>query len=160
MKRMKKLFAILMTMAMVMGLGITGFAATKDSATITITNAENATLSMVQVIKADPKTETGWNFVGNAGNAYMEAFEVTDDQDAIWMLIGYADKEAELPEGVNAATTEQINKALNKVSGFKSFTNGSAVTEAGIYVINAVEEDYTYNKMAAYVGFGEIKDGE
>lgn len=27
MKRMKKLFAILMTMAMVMGLGITGFAA-------------------------------------------------------------------------------------------------------------------------------------
>ena len=35
MKRMKKLFAILMTMAMVMGLSITGFAAEK-SATITI----------------------------------------------------------------------------------------------------------------------------
>ena len=160
MKRMKKLFAILMTMAMVMGLGVTGFADTKDSATITITNAENATLSMVQVIKADPKTETGWSFVGNAGAAYTEAFEVTDAQDAIWMLIGYADKKAELPDGVNAATAEQINKALNKVSGFKSFTNGSSVTEAGIYVINAVEKDYTYNKMAAYVGFGEIKDGE
>ena len=41
MKKMKKLFAILMTMAMVMGLGITGFAETIGEATITITNAGN-----------------------------------------------------------------------------------------------------------------------
>lgn len=52
MKRMKKLFAILMTMAMVMGLSITGFAVSitgtpsaNDEATITVQNVEkNATV--------------------------------------------------------------------------------------------------------------------
>ena len=57
MKKMKKLFAILMTMAMVMGLSITGFAANNDgipdsddTATVTITNIKSgATVTLYQV---------------------------------------------------------------------------------------------------------------
>ena len=136
MKRMKKLFAILMTMAMVMGLGITGFAEEKGSATITVTNAGNATLQYVKVIEANQKTETGWAFVGNAASAYMNAFGVDDPQKAIWMLIGYADekdgeRDIELPDGIEAATAAEINKALNAVTGFSPFTNGSSVSNAG-----------------------------
>lgn len=56
MKRMKKLFAILMTMAMVMGLGITGFAATDathGSITVTGLVKENTKIEVYQVLKAD-----------------------------------------------------------------------------------------------------------
>lgn len=60
MKRMKKLFAILMTMAMVMGLSITGFAVSitgtpsaNDEATITVQNVEtNATVYAYQIVDA------------------------------------------------------------------------------------------------------------
>lgn len=161
MRKLRKVMALILTLAMVMGLSLTAFAAPKNSATITVENADNATLSMVQVIKADPKTETGWAFVGNAAAAYKTAFGVENDQDAIWMLIGAKNSEIELPRELTPASAAQINQALNLVSDeFKTFTNGSAVYEAGVYVINAVEKDYTYNKMAAYVGFGEIKDDE
>lgn len=150
---------------MVMGLGITGFAEEKGSATITVTNAGNATLQYVKVIEANQKTETGWAFVGDAASAYMSAFSVDDPQKAIWMLIGYEDekdgeKDIELPDGIEAATAAEINKALNAVTGFAPFTNGSSVSNAGVYVIDAKEENYTYNRMAAYVGFGEIKNDD
>ena len=70
MKKMKKLFAILMTMAMVMGLGITGFAAEK-SATITIDNAgETARFTYVQIVEANPATETGWDIVDEYVNEF------------------------------------------------------------------------------------------
>lgn len=60
MKRMKKLFAILMTMAMVMGLGITGFAATTPGENVTASNGkitvknltkEETTVNIYQIIK-------------------------------------------------------------------------------------------------------------
>ena len=96
MKKMKKLFAILMTMAMVMGLGITGFAA--ELTDVVVNNLEEGTtIQAVQVIEPDSTKETGWDFVDNAAirNAYAEAFEktgnVTDDdyQAIIWSLIKF-----------------------------------------------------------------------
>lgn len=63
MKRMKKLFAILMTMAMVMGLGITGFAAT--TATITISGlaqeGEN-NVTLYKILEPDVTTDSGYKF--------------------------------------------------------------------------------------------------
>ena len=41
MKKMRKLLAVLMTLAMVMGLGMTSFAAEKTTATITVENASS-----------------------------------------------------------------------------------------------------------------------
>ena len=65
MKKMRKIFAVLLTLAMVLGMSMTTFAATKDTATITVDNADNATLTYAQVIKADQSTKTGWNFVND-----------------------------------------------------------------------------------------------
>lgn len=65
MKKMKKLFAILMTMAMVMGLGITGFAAElqipvgTETATATVkgVSEEGATVTAYQLVSYDETTQ-------------------------------------------------------------------------------------------------------
>lgn len=153
MKKMKKLLAVILTFAMVMGLGVTTFAATKTSATITVNNATGATLKYAQVIKADQKTVTGWNFVNDdVANAYKTAFGVTDAQAAI---------EAMIPaESVDATklSVAQAN-AAGKVS-FATMSNPQTVTAAGVYLVMATEEGYTYNIMSAYIGFGEVKIDE
>lgn len=160
MKKVKRILAMLMAMVMVLGMAVTAFAAPKESATITIGDADEATITYAQVIKADPTTTTGWAFVSNdIAKAYTDAFNVTDSQVAIGMLIKYeAEKEG-------AATAEQIGKALSNVAAlniFLSMENPQSVDSAGVYAIKLGGEGYTYNNMAAYVGFGEVKndDGE
>lgn len=61
----KKIGALLVAAVMVLSMCTAVFAATKDTATITVTNAGKATLTYAQVIKADQSTKTGWNFVDN-----------------------------------------------------------------------------------------------
>lgn len=190
MKRMKKLLAILMTMAMVMGLGITGFAETKNEATITIQDENGDTLSVynkdnnpsgvqlsyAQIIVPDTKTETGWAFVGNTSsdeekdftitNIFMSAFSdiegIEDDQDVLQKLIDTTKNS----ENIATSNTEEIANALSDIAGSASVTftsstvNPITVNAAGIYVIKATQEGYTYNTMAAYVGFGETQGNE
>ncbi len=74
MKRMKKLFALLMTLAMVMGLGITGFAATApkqgDEARATVQNVEeDATVTAYQIVQA--------NYSDNGFTGYQAVSGVT-----------------------------------------------------------------------------------
>ena len=52
MKRMKKIFALLMTLAMVMGLGITGFAANKYAeSTITVNGLATTGTIVLHMLK-------------------------------------------------------------------------------------------------------------
>ena len=149
MKKMRKIFAVLLTLAMVLGMSMTSFAATKDTATITVTNADNATLTYVQVIKADQSTKTGWAFVNdNVANAYMEAFGVKDAQAAIEAMIPTDKVDA------NKLGAAQAN-AANRVT-FVSMENPQPVDAAGVYLVKATEAGYTYNIMSAYIGFGEV----
>ena len=149
MKKMRKIFAVLLTLAMVLGMSMTSFAATKDTATITVTNADNATLTYAQVIKADQSTKTGWAFVNdNVANAYMEAFGVKDAQAAIEAMIPTDKVDA------NKLGAAQAN-AANRVT-FVSMENPQTVNAAGVYLVKATEAGYTYNIMSAYIGFGEV----
>lgn len=158
MKKMKKVFALLVAMVMVMGMTMTTMAAPKTDATITVkdengANLEGADLSYVQVIVADQTTRTGWAFTSDAvKEAYLKAFAETDDQVVIDQLIAYAAK------AENAATTEEIAKALSNVANskdvvYETMTNPQTVDKAGVYAVKAVQKGYTYNNMAAYVGF-------
>lgn len=163
MKKFKKIFAVLLTLAMVLGMSMTSFAAPKTEATITINdkdgNLTNATFTYVQVIKAEPSTETGWAFTSNSiEQCYRDAFNNVSAQDIINQLINY-----ENGKTTNAATTAQIANALSNVVNseeiqLQPMQNPQTVTEAGVYAIKAVEAGYTYNNMAAYVGFGEVKE--
>lgn len=171
MKKIKKIFALLMTVAMVMGLNVTAFAVTKDTATITVENAEGATLEYVQVIEPGREDQytTGWKFSStDIANAYERALGVSNEQTAIAMLIKYYYKSEgqTLPKGApqivqdaTAATATQINQALDNVlnsSAIKrtSMSNSVDVKKAGVYVIYANHKDYTFKPMSAYVGFG------
>ena len=149
MKKMRKIFAVLLTLAMVFGMSMTSFAATKDTATITVNNADKATLTYAQVIKADQSTETGYAFVNTeVANAYKTAFKATDDQAAIKAMLPAANVDANKLGAAQA-------KAANHVT-FNAMANPQTVDAAGVYLVKATEVGYTYNIMSAYIGFGEV----
>lgn len=133
---------------MVLAMASTAFA-DGPTATITVNNADNATLTYAQVIRADQTTRTGWDFVNDdVKNAYIEAYGVADDdaQAAIEALIANTD-------------AEKLGKAQALAAGkvhFVEMSNPQTVSEAGVYLVKATEEGYTYNIMSAYVGFGEV----
>ena len=164
---MRKLLAVLMTLAMVMGMSLTSFAATKDSTTITISGAEKATLTYIQVVEPDQTTVTGWKFSSSAiETAFINALKPENGtltaQEAIAMLIKLADPAATLEDSVknvSAATNAQFEKALSDVvalGGLSKMDNPQTVSKAGIYAIKGTEEGYTYQVMAAYIGFGAV----
>lgn len=186
MSKVKKLLAIILSMAMILGMSVTTFADTKDTATITVndengdalaifdrdTNPNGVQLSYAQIIVPDRTTETGWAFVGNTSeddtkdmtitSAFVNAFTVDDneptDQEVINTLIATTRDD----ENIATTNTAQIAAALSAVASSSiSFTTATAnpftVNEAGVYAIKATQEGYTYNTMAAYVGFGEVR---
>ena len=144
----KKIGALLVAAIMVLAMASTAFA-DGPTATITVNNADNATLTYAQVIRADQTTRTGWDFVNDdVKNAYIEAYGVADDdaQAAIEALIANTD-------------AEKLGKAQALAAGkvhFVEMNNPQTVSEAGVYLVKATEEGYTYNIMSAYVGFGEV----
>ena len=144
----KKIGALLVAAIMVLAMASTAFA-DGPTATITVNNADNATLTYAQVIRADQTTRTGWDFVNDdVKNADIEAYGVADDdaQAAIEALIANTD-------------AEKLGKAQALAAGkvhFVEMSNPQTVSEAGVYLVKATEEGYTYNIMSAYVGFGEV----
>ena len=162
MKKIKKVLALLVAMVMVMGMTMTTMAAPAN-ATITVKDEnekllKDVKLSFVPVIVADTSTRTGWAFTSEIiERAYLDAFNETDNQKVIDQLIAYkAEKEG-------AATSEEIAKALSNVANseqieYLPMENPQPVTEAGVYAVKAEQEGYTYNNMAAYVGFGPVED--
>lgn len=155
MSKVKRFLSIMVAMIMVLAMSVPAFAATKDTATITVNNADKATLAYAQVIVADRTTETGWNFVSdNVAQAYMKAFEVTSAQAAIKAMI---------PEGsVDGAKLAVAQANAENYVSMVSMANPQEVSAAGVYLVKATETGYTYNLMSAYVGFEEVavKDEE
>lgn len=157
MSKVKRILSVIMAMVMVLAMSVPTFAETKATATITVTNADKATLEYAQVIKADRSTETGWSFVnGQVAQDYMNAFEAADAQAAIKAMLPAANVDA---DKLGAA---QAN-AANHVT-FAPMANPQTVDVAGVYLVKATEAGYTYNLMSAYIGFGEVTisgdDGE
>lgn len=181
MKKLKQIFAVILSLAMVLGMSLTAFA--YNSLTLTINGAANTdTFEYLQVIAPDNTTATGWKFAnGSIGKNYTDAFDITnteetpsadDMQKAIWMLIKYQTENAPgMPTDITKATDSQIAEALDKVAN-SSYTlnttgNGKQVTvdSPGVYYIKGTDsntnatEKYTYSPMTAYVSFGYNENG-
>lgn len=141
MKKMKKLFAMLIALTMVLGMSVTAFA--DEKATITINNAGNGKFSYVQVIEADQTKDTGWDFVDGYAQYFTapDAFDTDDTQEIIKGLI-YAEN-PQATEGKKIA--DFVNKyaaALQNVWDSMSVGTEDAtieVTEAGLYVIRGYQ---------------------
>lgn len=169
MKKLKKLFAVMLSLIMVLAMGITSFAdeAAPTAAKITVNNLDaNATLTSVQIIAPDQKTETGWAFVNGADASFKKVFTGLEDQAIIWKLIKYADANSKVPSGTVAATAGEFQAAMQNVetdlkdsysnTGVKN--NEITVNNAGVYAVKATTTDtanYVYSPMAAYISFGE-----
>lgn len=131
------MLAVIMMLSMTI---ISSAEETGKSATITVTDAEGATLTYAQVIKPDTTTRTGWTIVPE----YRALFADFGDDDQS-QIEGYLATEAE---------SERIAK-LGDVSTTEVFTNPMTVHEAGLYIINATQEGYDYSPMLAYIGFDD-----
>lgn len=146
----KKISAILIAAVMVLAMASTAFAATKESATITVNDADGATLEYAQVIKTDRTTRTGWNFVDdNVAQAYITALGATDAQNAIDILTTTQNDAAAL-KAAQVAAAQYVN--------FSIVTNGWTVSDAGVYLVKAVQTGFTYNTMSAYVSFTKVEN--
>lgn len=176
MKRMKKLFAILMTMAMVMGLGITGFAATNDNQ-ISVSGAglagvtsgtEAERVQYGQIIMEDRESTIGWQFVNEEiQTAFVDAYNnagiaTSYSADQILDRIGGS----ETNENGNAiagtiSSDAKFSAALTAVANVatkpmtwdsidKSWESVDNLTK-GLYVVVANKSGYSYLPMAAYI---------
>lgn len=163
MKKMKKLFAVLLTLATVMGMSITTFADVKP-ATITVTNVdEGSTVTYEQIIVPAPNEETGWAFAvkadgteSTAVTTFRNAIKAVDsnsaktDQEIIAGLIVFANGEdAKLPAGLKASAAEidatLLQTAFNTSALENTVTRGGngnyeiSASSAGVYVIHATD---------------------
>ena len=95
MKKMKKILAMFLAMAMVLGMSMTTFAAGAPG-TITVNNTSAGTkLAAMQIIKPDSTAKTGWAFADGVAGAFTGVFKgteyqtdgVVDEQKIIWSLI-------------------------------------------------------------------------
>lgn len=170
MKKVKRILAMLMAMAMVLGMAITASAA--EPLDIPVTNADGASFRHAQLIQVDTTKETGWAFTSSEiANAYITALKVqgtadtTADQMAIWKLIRNVQPEGTIPgmpAGVTKAEDSEIAAALRAVKNLQSgviWKPDKTVTAPGVYYIHAEEEGYDYNPMAAYVSFQYNENG-
>ena len=180
MKKMRKIFAVLLTLAMVLAMSIPTFAA-GATATITLsgdtlTNA--TTIKYVQIVEPDTTGSTlGWKFSNDEiANAFINAFKVNDDSvktadDAISKLIALKADTNAANGTINASS--ELGAALNslktlatKTDNITKTTDGvpSAITgldKAGLYLVTAEATGYTYLPMLAYIkdnGLGELVD--
>ena len=155
MKKMRKIFAMLFALTMVLGMSVTAFAAEK--ATITINNAGSGIFSYVKVIEADPTTDTGWDFVDGYAEYFTaeDAFN-TDDTQAIIKGLIYAENSTategdEIDDFVDkyAAALQNVWETLS-AEGTEDAT--IEVDVAGLYVIRGSEEGFNYTPMAVFIG--------
>lgn len=161
----KKIGALLVAAVMVLSMCTAVFA--DDSATITLTNFNDATsVKYMQIIEPDSAQPTGWKFSNDVAKTAFTTVTGKDEQNTLWMLILKANPEARnntelnIPAALAEITNAQIDKALStiKTNGgdlWKTVTdkNSMTVTSAGVYAFDAEKVDYTYKVATAYVGF-------
>lgn len=161
--KLKKIFALVLASAMIMGSTVTTFAA-GNTATITINNYGETTVKYLRIIVPDPQAKTGWSFASPAiEEAYLEDFENPDAQTVIQNMINGNVSASDISNALeNVKNMDNIDDLLDtatdSIASDGKFTFN--VDDAGVYYIQGVDRDaYTYSPMAAYVSFGEDSDG-
>ena len=139
MKKFKKIFAVLLTLAMVLGMSMTSFAAT-DNGEINVTGLkkESTKVSIYNVVKLD-SNDNAWEIADWAKN-----------------VTGAIDSASD-PYKINAVELEKALKSSSiEADGTKTVTDGTAnfdTLEAGVYLVIAETQAdgsmTTYNPMLA-----------
>lgn len=169
MSKVKRILSVIMAMVMVLAMSVPTFAGTVTSSKITVNNLDaKATITWLQIIEPSQSTATGWTFTNGALAEFQKvtAFSELDEQQILWKLIKYADKDNKVtvPADTTAATAADFQAAMVNVEKNlgNSYTDndvkGNEITanKAGVYAIKATTTDtanYAYSPMAAFVSF-------
>lgn len=173
MRKIRKVMALLLTLAMVMGMSLTTFAAPSDPWTISIsgTGIDSATVKYGKIIEEDRESTLGWKFVDLYEGAFVTAWNnaVTDDANmSADQIIDVMTSEGWIEDPQNQSveagtihTDARFTAALAAVTGAATEdldkTNGTSVNGTGenkgkgLYIIVAARPGYTYLPMAAYM---------
>ena len=171
MKKLKKLFAVMLSLVMVLAMGMTSFAADNKN-TITISgkglDAEGAGASYGQIIKENRESILGWQFASDdIAGKFVEAWNNANDpattldaNGVIAQLIQLGVLEGDENKNVEAGTingSNNLSAALAAVTFAATndldLANGADVstTGKGLYIVTAHSNGYTYLPMAAYM---------
>ncbi|MBM6666912.1 LPXTG cell wall anchor domain-containing protein [Lacrimispora saccharolytica] len=160
MKKIKKIFALLMTVAMVMGLNVTAFAdqvkiVTSDITVKNLATDVETTVTVLNVVYYDKTTEDNgvekqsWVVVDWA----QKYIKYNGDTEKYEIVSG---KEEEFKQAAETASSDESNVSFR---GKTNIGKGEVVFEGvpvGAYVILASDSKNTYNLMVAET----YKDGE
>lgn len=173
MSKVKRILSVIMAMVMVLAMSVPTFAAaTVNPTTITVNGANGATLKYVQIVKADATDPSGWVFAdvdadGHSvyGDAVKTAFGVDTYAKAIKALTTLG--KTETPANANASagkinSSDALAAALDGITVSETSVTATsdsyvltADATAGLYVIVADQEGFTYNRMLAYVAYND-----
>lgn len=180
MKKMRKIFAVLLTLAMVLAMSITAFAA-ETTASITLTGdtlTKDTRIKYVQIVEPDTTGSTlGWKFSNDTiANAFINAFKVNDNSvktadDAISKLITLGGDTNAATGTINAsselgAALDSLKALATREDNISTTTDGvpsaiKGLDKAGLYLVTASATGYTYLPMLAYIkdnGLGNLAD--
>ena len=180
MSKGKKILAVLLTAIMTVAMAVTAFAAGTQNSKITIsgTGIDNeASVKYEQIIKEDPQSIYGWQFTNTAiqtafvngwnsvGAGSLDADDVIAAMIAAGMLenpanahvtAGTINPSANFNAAVAAVaevTPSLLTKSMSNIGTAENVVIGADVsgTGAGLYIVTAQKEGYTYLPMAAYM---------
>ena len=173
MKKLKKLFAVMLSLVMVLAMGMTSFAADNKN-TITISgkglDAESAGANYGQIIKENRESTLGWQFASDdIADKFVEAWNKANDPEtkldadgviAKLIQLGVLESNNNENKNVEAGT---INGSTNLSAALAAVTSAAtnnldlkkgadvSTTGKGLYIVTAHSNGYTYLPMAAYM---------
>ena len=140
MKKMRKIFAVLLTLAMVLAMSITAFAdgnapSDADTATITVTGIEDGA-----TVKAYRIVEPQYNGNGLYGYKVVAPYSIADTTNFVPTF-------AEITTIAKQVSGKAIDLTGNETNGY------SATVGAGEYIVIIESTNYTYNPVVVSAAY-------
>lgn len=144
MKKFKKIFAVLLTLAMVLGMSMTSFAAAKITVTLP---TDGVTVTYKKIVEPDRTSPDGWKFVKKGyeslGISIQDLISLGEDSYA---ADGKMNPSKQLADALNKVDMADATNAT--VSGV---TASIPAGDGGLYVIVAEKQGWTFTRMLAFV---------
>ena len=149
MKKMKKFLAMMLAMAMVLGMSLTTFAAGEPKITVSNVPA-GATVKYEKIAEAEPTTPLGWSLVDGitlSNNVTLEALAAVagGNTDAAAGTINSKQTVAQAIQNIDLTETATVTETTAEITG----------VTPGLYVIEVQATGYTFTRMLAYVAWND-----